>query len=51
MAVPSWAQRVDTIDALNGLVRLGKKCAVLVPIAFTSDHIKTLYELYLEYAR
>jgi protoporphyrin/coproporphyrin ferrochelatase len=39
----------QTRDALKGLARLGKKRAVLVPIAFTSDHIETLYELDLEY--
>jgi ferrochelatase len=39
----------QTRDALKGLARLGKKRVVLVPIAFTSDHIETLYELDLEY--
>jgi len=39
----------QTSDALKGLARLGKKRVVLVPIAFTSDHIETLYELDLEY--
>jgi hypothetical protein len=29
----------------------GRKCVVLVPIAFTSDHIETLYELNLEYGK
>ena len=29
-------------------MHLGKKCVVLVPIAFTSDHIEMLYELNLE---
>lgn len=41
----------QTSDALKGLARLGKKRAVLVPIAFTSDHIETLYELDLEYVK
>lgn len=41
----------QTSDALKGLARLGKKRAVLVPIAFTSDHIETLYELDLEYGK
>jgi ferrochelatase len=41
----------QTIDALKGLARLGKKRVVLVPIAFTSDHIETLYELDLEYGK
>ncbi|KAG1815948.1 uncharacterized protein BJ212DRAFT_1447015 [Suillus subaureus] len=35
----------------KGLARLGKKEAILVPIAFTSDHIETLYELDLEYMK
>lgn len=41
----------QTSDALKGLARLGKKKVVLVPIAFTSDHIETLYELDLEYGK
>jgi protoheme ferro-lyase len=41
----------QTSDALKGLARLGKKRAVLVPIAFTSDHIETLYELDIEYGK
>lgn len=41
----------QTSDALKGLARQGKKRVVLVPIAFTSDHIETLYELDLEYGR
>ena len=41
----------QTSDALKGLARLGKKRAVLVPIAFTSDHIETLFELDLEYGK
>jgi len=41
----------QTRDALKGLARLGKKRVVLVPIAFTSDHIETLYELDLEYGK
>jgi ferrochelatase len=31
------------------LFRVGKKNVILVPIAFTSDHIETLFELDLEY--
>jgi protoporphyrin/coproporphyrin ferrochelatase len=42
---------MQTGEALKGLARLGKKDAVLVPIAFTSDHIETLYELDLEYVK
>ena len=41
----------QTSDALKGLARLGNKRVVLVPIAFTSDHIETLYELDLEYGK
>jgi ferrochelatase len=32
------------------LAKLGKKDVCLVPIAFTSDHIETLYELDIEVA-
>lgn len=48
---PSAWMGMQTRDALKGLARLGKKQVVLVPIAFTSDHIETLYELDLEYAK
>ncbi|KAI9461727.1 ferrochelatase [Russula earlei] len=41
----------QTRNALKGLARLGKMRVVLVPIAFTSDHIETLYELDLEYGK
>ncbi|KAL0576661.1 ferrochelatase hem15 [Marasmius crinis-equi] len=47
---PSAWMGMQTGDALKGLARLGQKKVVLVPIAFTSDHIETLYELDLEYA-
>ena len=47
---PSAWMGMQTSEALKGLARLGKKQVVLVPIAFTSDHIETLYELDLEYA-
>lgn len=46
---PSAWMGMQTGEALKGLARLGKKKVVLVPIAFTSDHIETLYELDLEY--
>ncbi|XP_056003010.1 ferrochelatase, mitochondrial-like isoform X2 [Ostrea edulis] len=39
-----------TDNAIEGLAAKGKKNILLVPIAFTSDHIETLYELDLEYA-
>lgn len=48
---PSAWMGMQTSDALKGLARLGKKEVVLVPIAFTSDHIETLYELDLEYGK
>ncbi|KAF9475553.1 ferrochelatase [Pholiota conissans] len=48
---PSAWMGMQTGDALKGLARLGKKQVVLVPIAFTSDHIETLYELDLEYVK
>lgn len=35
---------------IKGLAKLGRKNILLVPIAFTSDHIETLHELDLEYA-
>ncbi|KAG8956113.1 ferrochelatase hem15 [Tulasnella sp. 419] len=41
----------QTSDALKGLAKLGQKNVVLVPVAFTSDHIETLYELDLEYGK
>jgi len=48
---PSAWMGMQTGEALKGLARLGKKQVVLVPIAFTSDHIETLYELDLEYIK
>lgn len=39
----------QTEDAIEGLSKNGKKHLLLVPIAFTSDHIETLYELDIEY--
>ncbi|KAI0092956.1 ferrochelatase [Irpex rosettiformis] len=48
---PSAWMGMQTGDAIKGLARLGHKKAVLVPIAFTSDHIETLYELDLEYVK
>ncbi|KAM7535215.1 hypothetical protein Aperf_G00000101462 [Anoplocephala perfoliata] len=40
----------DTASALRGLARIGRKHVILVPIAFTSEHIETLHELDIEYA-
>ncbi|XP_031569990.1 ferrochelatase, mitochondrial-like [Actinia tenebrosa] len=41
----------QTEDAIKGLAKNGKKSLLLVPIAFTSDHIETLHELDIEYAQ
>ncbi|KAA0202359.1 hypothetical protein HAZT_HAZT003840 [Hyalella azteca] len=41
----------DTEHSIKNLVRRGKSNILLVPIAFTSDHIETLHELDIEYAR
>lgn len=41
----------STHDALHGLARLGYRHVVLVPIAFTSDHVETLYEMDVEYCQ
>ncbi|KAK3095966.1 hypothetical protein FSP39_021399 [Pinctada imbricata] len=40
----------QTDEAIEGLAKQGKENLLLVPIAFTSDHIETLFELDLEYA-
>ncbi|EKM80962.1 hypothetical protein AGABI1DRAFT_112668 [Agaricus bisporus var. burnettii JB137-S8] len=48
---PSAWMGMSTVEAVKGLARLGKKQLVMVPIAFTSDHIETLYELDLEYLK
>lgn len=48
---PSAWMGQQTQEAVKGLARLGRKNAVLVPIAFTSDHIETLFELDLEYVK
>ncbi|KAK0052786.1 ferrochelatase mitochondrial [Biomphalaria pfeifferi] len=41
----------QTDEAIKGLVERGRKNILLVPIAFTSDHIETLFELDHEYAQ
>ena len=41
----------DTEQSIKNLVHRGKKNLLLVPIAFTSDHIETLHELDIEYAQ
>lgn len=40
-----------TNEAIRGLCERGRKNILLVPIAFTSDHIETLYELDIEYCQ
>lgn len=53
-----WQSRVGpkqwlgpaTDVVIKGLTERGKKDLLLIPIAFTSDHIETLYELDVEYA-
>jgi ferrochelatase len=41
----------QTSDAIEGLAKQGHKNQLIVPIAFTSDHIETLYELDYEYGK
>jgi ferrochelatase len=48
---PSAWMGMQTGDAIKGLARLGRKQVVMIPIAFTSDHIETLYEMDLEYVK
>lgn len=54
-----WQSRVgpmpwlgpQTDEVIKGLCERGKKNILLVPIAFTSDHIETLHELDIEYGQ
>lgn len=48
---PSAWMGMQTGEAIKGLARLGRKQVVMIPIAFTSDHIETLYEMDLEYVK
>ncbi|XP_019496240.1 PREDICTED: ferrochelatase, mitochondrial isoform X2 [Hipposideros armiger] len=41
----------QTDETIKGLCERGWKNILLVPIAFTSDHIETLYELDIEYSQ
>ena len=43
-------QGPKTGDVLEGLGRQGHKNVMIVPIAFTSDHVETLFEIDIEYA-
>ena len=45
---PSAWLGAQTSDTVENLVKKGQKDLVLIPIAFTSDHIETLYEIDLE---
>uniref|UniRef100_A0A7S2W492 Ferrochelatase n=1 Tax=Mucochytrium quahogii TaxID=96639 RepID=A0A7S2W492_9STRA len=40
----------STHDVLENLGKKGHKSVLVVPVAFTSDHIETLYEIGMEYA-
>jgi ferrochelatase len=42
---PSAWLGAQTSDTVTNLIKKGEKDLVLIPIAFTSDHIETLYEL------
>lgn len=54
----SWQSKVgflpwmgpSTDSAIKGLAAQGHQHVLAVPIAFTSDHVETLYEIDLEYA-
>jgi ferrochelatase len=46
----TWLQP-NTPDSLKKLSEKGYKEAILVPIAFTSEHLETLFELDLEYVK
>lgn len=41
----------QTDEVIKGLCERGKKNILMVPIAFTSDHIETLHELDIEYGQ
>lgn len=42
---PSAWLGAQTSDTVENLVKRGQKDLILIPIAFTSDHIETLYEI------
>ena len=41
----------DNLTFLTALVKRGQKNLLLVPIAFVNEHIETLHELDIEYAK
>jgi ferrochelatase len=45
---PKAWQGPQTAKSIEGLAKLGYKDICLVPVAFTSDHIETLFELDIE---
>lgn len=45
---PKAWQGPQTVASIEGLAKQGIKDVCLVPVAFTSDHIETLYELDIE---
>ncbi|KAM9224702.1 ferrochelatase, mitochondrial isoform 2-T2 [Dugong dugon] len=47
--IPWLGPRTD--EAIKGFCERGRKNILLVPIAFTSDHIETLFELDIEYSQ
>ena len=57
-SVNAWQSKVgflpwmspSTSDVIKGLAEQGHKHCLAVPIAFTSDHIETLFEIDIEYA-
>lgn len=58
-SVLAWQSKVgflpwmapSTASVIKGLGAQGHKYVLAVPIAFTSDHIETLYEIDIEYAK
>lgn len=56
--IAAWQSKVGSLpwlgpqteDTLKGLGKMGKKAVCIVPIAFTTDHIETLFEIDVEYA-
>ena len=46
---PSAWLGAPTDAAIKGLIKNGSKNIILVPIAFTSDHVETLFEMDIEY--
>ena len=50
--VKQWAQVMAACTVLlrGGLLTAGGRYVMTVPIAFTSDHVETLFEIDIEYA-